>query len=99
MLVASIGLAGCGGAKTSATPTGRDQLPDCCLRISVTALVTGHFEVFFDANDTAARMQVHENTKPRRLARDVSCADHAAFRGRSACLDGKGSLPPRDFGD
>lgn len=27
MLVASIGLAGCGGAKTSATPTGRDQPP------------------------------------------------------------------------
>jgi hypothetical protein len=32
MLVASIGLAGCGGAKTSATPMGRDQLRDCCVR-------------------------------------------------------------------
>jgi hypothetical protein len=30
--VASIGLAGCGGAKASATPKGRDQLRDCCLR-------------------------------------------------------------------
>ena len=32
MLVASIGLAGCGGAKTSATPTLRDQLRGCFLR-------------------------------------------------------------------
>jgi hypothetical protein len=39
----------------------------CGFQVSATDSGQGHFEVFFDANGTAVRMQVHENTKPRCL--------------------------------
>ena len=47
--------------------------------------ITGHFEVFLDAKAMALGDARPEDAKPRRLReRGLPCADHAAFRSRSA---------------
>ena len=57
----------------------------CGFRVCATDSGQGQLEVFFDANGTAVRMQVHENTEPRRLReRCLPCADHEALPSASA---------------